>query len=344
MRGRHAIVALAIVTLAVLVVAAWFQPRDTAGAWLFGFTLVLGVPVGALSLKLVGRLTGGVWYSTLEPALTAFSLLVPAAGVGAIFVLLSAPLLYPWAVSGAHDASVATFYLNAPLLVLRTIIAFAGWTVLALDILPSEGERGQIVAGLGLVFHAIITTFVAYDWLLALTPGFTSSSFGTETIIVWMLTALALALIVTPEVPRKATYDIAGLTAAMIMGVGYMIFFQFLIIWYGDLPDTVRFYIDRESAPGIALIVAAFVVGLAMPMLSLAFEPVRASAGRLRMVVVLALVGIVLYRAWFILPLFQPLAWALAPLAAILFATVLILAGSWSRRLYARRREEVGHG
>ena len=31
MRGRHAIVALAIVTLAVLVAAAWFQPRDAAG-------------------------------------------------------------------------------------------------------------------------------------------------------------------------------------------------------------------------------------------------------------------------------------------------------------------------
>ena len=38
---------------------------------------------------------------------------------------------------------------HMPLVVLKTVIAFAGWSVLALDLLPSEGERGQIVAGLG---------------------------------------------------------------------------------------------------------------------------------------------------------------------------------------------------
>jgi hypothetical protein len=344
MRSRRAILALAVVTLAVLIVAAWFEPRDAAGAWLFGFILMVGLPVGALSLKLVGRLTGGVWYATIEPTLTAFSLLIPVAAVGVVPVLLAAPLLYPWASAGAHDMSVGTFYLNGPLFVLRAIVAFVGWSVLALDLLPGEGRRGQIVAGLGLVFHAVITTFVAYDWLLALTPGFTSSAFGTETIIVWSLSALALATIVTPEVPRKASYDIAGLMTAMIMGVGYMVFMQFLIIWYGDLPDTVKFYLARYHAAGVALIVAVLLIGLVVPMLSLAFEPVRASAARLRVVASLVLAGIVLYRAWFVLLLFKPLAWALAPVAVILFGAALMLARTWTGRLWARRGEEVGHG
>ncbi|MBN9076981.1 MAG: hypothetical protein BGN87_20640 [Rhizobiales bacterium 65-79] len=343
MSGRSVPIALGVIALVILTIAAWYDTRDAAGAWLFAFVLVAGVPIGALSLRLVGRLTGGAWYSVLEPILSGLSLLVPFAGIGAILVLASAPLLYPWASSGAHDASVGLFYLNMPLVVLKTVIAFAGWSVLALDLLPSEGERGQIVAGLGLVFHAVITTFVAYDWLLAMTPGFTSSAFGAETVIVWMLSALAVATILAPEVPRKASYDIAGLTTAMIMGVGYMVFFQFLIIWYGDLPDTVRFYLARADAPGIVLMVASLLVGLVVPMLALAFEPVRRSPRRLRVVALLVLAGIALYRGWCVLPLFGPLAWLLAPVATILFVCVLAVSRRWSRRL-PYGSEEVGHG
>ena len=344
MRARHIALVVAVLSTAILVGGAFFHLRDAAGAWLFGFVLVAGVPVGALSLKLIGRLTGGVWYSSLEPTLTALSLLIPVVGIGAVPVLLSASLLYPWVSSGAHDPSVGTFYLNAPLFVLRTIVAFAGWSILALDLLPSEGQRGRIVAGLGLVFHAVVTTFLAYDWLLALTPGFTSSAFGTETIIVWMLSALALATVLARDVPRKATYDIAGLMAAMVMGAGYMVFFQFLIIWYGDLPDTVKFYLARENVIGIVLMVASLLVGLVVPMFSLAFEPVRGSIGLLRGVALLVLAGIVLYRGWLVLALFGPTAWVLAPVAVILSAMVLVLAQGRTGGLLRRIGEEAGHG
>jgi hypothetical protein len=330
--------------LLVVAVAAWFDPRDTAGAWLAAFILVAGVPVGALSLRLIGRLTGGVWFASIEPMLRALSLLIPVTGIAAIAVLAAAPILYPWASVGAHDADVGVYYLNAPLFVLRTVIAFAGWTVLALDLLPSEGPRGQIVAGIGLVFHAVMTTFVAYDWVLALTPGFTSSSFGAETVIAWLLGALALATILSPVAGKKASHDLAGLLVTGVMGVGYMVFFQFLIIWYGDLPDTAKVYLDRSNALGVTLLVAAFVIGLVFPMFAFAFEPVRGSIGRVKIAAVFILIGLALYRGWCVLPLFGPAAAVIAPVALIFMVAALVVAAAWSGMMTEDRASEVGHG
>ncbi len=337
------LVLLAIVTLLAMAFAAWFEPRDAAAAWLCAFGLVAGAPIGALSLLLVGRLTGGVWFTSIETALKALSLLVPLAGLAALVVLIASPLLYPWASQGAEHVSVGRFYLNAPLVVLRTLVAFAGWTVLAFDLLPTKGTRGQIAAGLGLVFHAVLTTFVAYDWLLALTPGFTSSAFGTETIIVWMLEALTLATLLSPVEATKAAYDIAGLMIAMILGAGYMVFMQFLIIWYGDLPDTVPFYLDRENPLGLGLLLAALGVGLVIPLASFAFEPVRGSIARIRVVALFILAGIAFYRGWCVLPMFDPLAAILAPLAAIFLAAFFALGRPWMSR-FRRYPAEMRHG
>jgi hypothetical protein len=343
-RLTFGLVLVGAVALLVVAIAAWFDPRDTAGAWLAAFLFVAGVPIGALSLRLIGRLTGGLWFASIEPALTALSLLIPIVGIAALIVLATAPELYPWAVSGPHDAHVGTFYLNTPLFVLRTVIAFAGWTVLAFDLLPTEGQRGQIVAGLGLVFHAVLTTFVAYDWLLALTPAFTSSAFGAEMVILWLLSALAFATILSPVPEKKASYDLAGLLIAGVMGTGYMVFFQFLIIWYGDLPDTAKFYIDRSSAFGVALMVATFVIGLIIPMFSFAFEPVRGSIRRVKITATFILVGLALYRGWCVLPLFRPLAAAIAVAALIFMVAALAVAAFWGGLTARNSASEVGHG
>jgi hypothetical protein len=338
------LVLIAGVALLVVATAAWFDPRDTAGAWLAAFILVAGVPIGALSLRLIGRLTGGLWFASIEPALTILSLLIPVTGIAVIAILAAAPEFYPWAASGAHGVGIGAYYLNAPLFVLRTVIAFVGWTVLALDVLPTEGPRGQIVAGLGLVFHAVMTTFVAYDWLLALTPGFTSSAFGAETVIVWLLSALALATILSPVPERKASYDLAGLLITGVMGTGYMVFFQFLVIWYGNLPDTAKFYLDRSDALGVTLLVAAFLIGLVIPMASFAFEPVRRSIRRVKITAAFILTGLVLYRGWCVLPLFGPLAAVIAPLALVFFVAVLVIVAFWFETAMRDRASEARHG
>ena len=343
-RLSFGLVLVGAVALLVVAVAAWVDPRDAAGAWLTAFLFVAGVPIGALSLRLIGRLTGGLWFTSIDPALTTLSLLIPVVGMGALIVLAIAPELYPWAVSGPHDANVGTFYLNTPLFVLRTVIAFAGWTVLAFDFLPTEGQRGQIVAGLGLVFHAVLTTFVGYDWLLALAPGFTSSAFGAEMVILWLLSALAFATILSPVAERKASYDLAGLLVAGVMGTGYMVFFQFLIIWYGDLPDTAKFYIARSDALGVTLMVAALVIGLIVPMFSFAFEPVRGSIRRVKIAAAFILVGLALYRCWCVLPPFGTVAVVIAPVALIFMVAALTVTAFWSGMTTRNRTSEVRHG
>ena len=81
------------------------------------------------------------------------AVLVPLMAVLLIPVLIAMPALYPW-MHGGTDVipSVAHLYLNPPAFIVRSVVAFAGWTVLALALPRFHGDRATLLAALGLVF------------------------------------------------------------------------------------------------------------------------------------------------------------------------------------------------
>lgn len=315
--------------LAGVAIGAAFHAREAAAAWLFAAFFALGLSAGAISLLLAGRLTGGDWIETLRPALRPMARAIPAIGIVFIPLLFALPLIEPWAAEGAHDPSVASFYLNWPLFTLRMAIAFAGWSVIAFLVLDIPDGRGAVAAGLGLVFHIVMTSFLAYDWILALQPAFTSSVFGAQTAILFLLSALCLAVLTAPVPQGKTLRDIAGLMIAGMAGSVYLGFMQFLIIWYGNLPDTVQFYLERESIGWLGILVIVLVIGALVPIALLLPSSGRASFTTVRAAALLVLVGVMLRWSWCVLALFHPAAIVMAPfaLAAVLaaFATAFMM-------------------
>src|SRR5262249_52321545 len=149
---------------------------------------------------MIYHLTGGRWGEALYQSLVSVGRFVPLLFVLIVPVFVAIPLLDPWSRHPDHVKSeVLSYYLNTPFFISRSLVAIAAWSVLAFLLPRVRGHRGQLVAAVGLVFHAVLISLVAVDWILTLEPPFISSSSGASMAITQLIAALAWATLWAPR-------------------------------------------------------------------------------------------------------------------------------------------------
>jgi hypothetical protein len=305
--------------MAGLVMTATFAPRTAAAGWLVGFVLWSQIPVGSLVLMMIHRLTGGRWGDVLHPAFASAARFMPLLFVLIVPIFVAIPLLAPW----AHHADgvksdVISYYLNTPFLIGRSLIAIAGWSALAFILPRTAGPLGQLLAALGLVFHAVVISAVSVDWILSFEPPFISSSFGASVAITQLIAALAWAILWrSPALDHPVTGDIGGLLLAFVLAITYVDFMAFLVMWYSDLPSRMSWFLERDHFPWTLLATGAFIFGSMAPILALLLERVRNGVRELRAVAISVLAGLAFDYAWLIAPPFRGRSLASAVLASI---------------------------
>ena len=309
---------------ALLIIAAMFDAKVAAAGWLVGFAFWAQILLGSLTLTMVHRLTGGRWGGIAAPVIEPAAAAVPLLVVLAIPLFIAVPILYQWPHRPASiKPDVLSYYLNTPSFIVRSGLALIGWSALALFLPRTSGRPGQLLAALGLVFHALILSSVSIDWYLSLEAPFTSSSFGASVAISALVGALALTAAVAP-MPEDdpAVGDVGGLLLATILGITYIDFMAVLVIWYGDLPREEIWFVERDRLPWALLAAAAFVLTSLGPVLALLLSRVRNAQRPLRAVGICVLLGVAAYDAYLI----APPAGGLALLAALLAAAGIGLA------------------
>ncbi|MBV8926913.1 MAG: hypothetical protein JOZ74_16210 [Bradyrhizobium sp.] len=301
-RDRIAALIAAAAALAGIVLCAIVDPNAAAAGWLVGFVFWTQILVGSLSLIMIHRLTAGGWGEVAAPVLEPCAAAVPLLFLLAVPLFVAIPALYPWA---QHPPSVKpdvlSLYLNRPAFVVRSLVAFAGWSALAFLLPRTSGGRGQLLAALGLVFHAVVVSSVSIDWYLSIEAPFTSSSFGASVAISSLVAALAWTVVRMPAAETDpAVGDVGALLLATVLGITYIDFMAVLVIWYGDIPREVSWFVARERFPWIALAIAAFGLGAVIPTLALIQHRFRNRLRPLRVVGAVTLIGIVAYDAYLV--------------------------------------------
>ncbi len=327
-RRLRDLLAMAAIAAAGMMIVAVFAPRIAAAGWLVGFVFWSQIPLGSLMLLMIHRLTGGRWGEALYPALAPAARLVPLLFLLIIPVFIAIPVLDPWSHrAGDVKPDVLSYYLNTPFFIGRSLIAITGWSVLAFLLPRTSGRPGQFVAAVGLVFHCVVISVVSIDWVLSLEPPFISSSFGASMAITQLIAALAWAILRAPRaMVDQVTGDLGGLLLAFVLGITYVDFMAFLVMWYSDLPSRLFWFVERNAWSPLAA--AAFVLGSAAPILALLLAPVRNGTRELRTVAISVLAGLVFYYAYLIVPPFGARALATAALAVIVIGLlVAALAG-----------------
>jgi hypothetical protein len=268
--GRRSLVVGVLFGIVALLGA--FQWKDAFyRAYLLGFMAWVGVSLGSLSLLLIIHLTNGRWglviRRILEAAIKNIWLMAPLF----LPIYLGMTRLYPWArpddITHEHLERISTAYLNPSQFGFRAVVYFVIWIGLGLlftrwsraedEAGNSSARRARFLAGPGALVLAFTITFASVDWVMSITPNWTSTIYGLVFVIGQMLSALCFATVVAVILSRykpmsellhsSYLHDYGKFMLAFTMMWAYFMFSQWLIMWSGNLPEETVWYRNRLS-------------------------------------------------------------------------------------------------
>jgi hypothetical protein len=295
-------------------------------SYLWAYVFCIGVASGSLAWLMLQYLTGGAWGVVIRRPAEAAARTLPLLAVLFIPILLGIPKLYEWS---HHDVKLhphKAAYLNAPFFIGRTVVYFAGWILLSF-LLNKWSEREDRDGGMiphgklatisapGLIFWAFTITFMAIDWLLSINPHWFSTIFGLLVLAGQGLSSMAflIALMVglSARAPMNAVlthrhlHDLGKFLLALTMVWAYFSYSQFLIIWAGNLPEEIPWYLTRLRN-GWQYVAVLLVIGhFALPFALLLSRDIKRNFRLLRGIAVFILCMRLVDLYWVVAPDFR---------------------------------------
>jgi len=328
----------------IAMIAGWASnPEQLYHSYLTGFMVVGGLPVACLALLMLHHLVGGEWGVVMRRILEAGTRSLPYMIVlGLPIWAVMMPTLYQWArpevVAHDHVLQAKAPYLNIPGFYLRTVIYYAIWLALSLKLnaMTREQEAGGAdmhrrlnnVAAPGLVILVITTTFAAFDWSMSTDPHWFSTIFGLVTLIGWAQTAMCICAIALSIFKNYAPmnrllkpshfHDMGNLMFAFTVLWAYMAFSQFIIIWSGNLPEEIPWFIRRMNTSWGAMMAALAIGHFFFPFFLLLIRKAKKTPELLRNVAIFILVFRIVEQIWTVEPNYSPAGFSFNPFDIVL--------------------------
>jgi hypothetical protein len=289
-------------------------------AWLLGTMLAFGFSVGGLALLMVQYVTGGKWGLLLRRPLEAMSRTLPLVFAYWVVVALYMKKLYLWAAvddvtaalkSGwineaqAHAIEFKRPMLNPSAFVWVSLLCFAIWGYYTWRLnqlglqrdaaspatTPEWIKRFENISGPGIVVYAVTMTAAVIYWVMSLDPTWYSSVYGLLFLVGQGYMVLAFGIIVAVSLSKGEPFhtilrqteqhDLGKFTFAFVMLNIYLAFSQFLIIWSGNLPEEIPWYLDRFMGGWGVIITLDFIFHWLIPFTLLLSRDLKRNKKRL---------------------------------------------------------------
>ncbi|MEQ1909652.1 MAG: hypothetical protein ABMA15_12565 [Vicinamibacterales bacterium] len=296
-------------------------------SYLMGYVLVLGMTLGALGFAMIHQLSGGAWGVVARQSLGAASRVLPFLTILFVPIVLGMPHLYEWThadiVASDPILKAKQAYLNTPFFIVRAVFYFAVWNALVFFLNkwskeqdetgnPALPLRMQRLSSGGLLIYALTVSFASFDWIMSRDPHWFSTIYGALVMVGMGLNTLATQIIILTWLARRKpmsdaltpTYlhDLANLMFAFTVLWAYMSFSQYLIIWSGNLPEEIMWYMHREQAGWIPVGVALVIFHFAAPFFLLLMTGIKRNPNLVRKVAMLIVFARLLDLFWLIAP------------------------------------------
>ena len=307
------------------------SPQQFFRSYLFAYLFWLSIGLGCLPLLMMYHLVGGAWGYSIRRLLESGTRTIVVLAILFIPVLAGMRQLYIWIAPADPEISDAVvkkaLYLNVPFFVARSIFFFFLWWFFA-DRLHrysvAQDETGDIgllrrlsrLSAPGLVVYGLTLTFALVDWAMSLEPAWYSTVYGMLWIVDTGLSGLAFAIIVfaflsgrppLAEVARPDHFhDLGNLLFAFLMFWAYLTFVQLLIIWSGDLPEEIRWYLSRLRHGWQWTAAALFLFQFFVPFFLLLSRRNKRQPRTLGYIALLVLIMRIVDTFWMITPAFYP--------------------------------------
>jgi hypothetical protein len=313
--------------------------------YLVAFVFWLGISLGSMAFLMIQHLTGGQWGMVIRRPLEAAMNVLPLMVVLFIPLVAGIPYLYNGGDIGSgwfhpngadkhlvemshiylmRGGTLRFLYLNG--FIGRGVLYFAIWLLFAWVLTRRSNQqdnppvqnlspRFRKIAAPGLILYAFTMTFASIDWIMSLDPKWISTIFGFIIIVGECLSALCLMVVIETLLSReepmaswlkpKEVHDHGKLILTFIMLWAYFSFSQLLIIWAGNLPQEIRFFLRRLNHGwgdmGLFLVIFHF----AFPFILLLSRPFKRNPHRLVRLALWMLLMRMVDLFWYVEPTFN---------------------------------------
>jgi len=263
--------ALSMIGIIFSLIGAAVDHVQFAYSWFFAFYFFFTIALGAFFWVTLHYACDSAW--SVLPRRVWENML----GLLPLFFVLFLPLLWPdfrdvlwtWmspAHATDHEVEIRSGYLNPTFFYIRVFIYFLYFCLAGLyyrrnsvaqdiDGNPVFTRRMHDHSYLALVIFGVLETFLGFDWFMGLDWRWYSSLFGVYNFTICVQASMAAGIVIIAML-RSAGFLVAlnsehfHLMGKLLFGFtifwAYIAFGQYLLIWYGNIPEETIFYNDHN--------------------------------------------------------------------------------------------------
>lgn len=330
-RVRNALVFVAIAGWAATGAGWALDAKSFYSGYLLAFLYGISIAFGATFYVMVQHLTGSAWSVTVRRIMENLMRTMP------VFLLLFVPVvlgihhLYEWSHTevAAKDPLLKhkLGYLNETWFVIRGFLVIgllSVWALLLWSKSRAQDDSGHLKHTLslerwsapGVIVLFLGGSVVAFDWIMSLDPHWFSTMFGVIFLagggLAFIATLILICLLfrrnglLVNAVNQEHYHDLGKWLFALTVFWAYVSFSQYMLIWYGNLPEETIWF--KHRIEGSWLYVAAILVAghFVLPFFSMLPRAMKRNRSVLAIFAGWMLVMHYTDLCWQVMPVFHP--------------------------------------
>lgn len=249
-------------------------PRTWAGYLVTNYYF-LSLAVGGMFFLVLQNISQSGWSAAFIRVPEAMMAYIPFSAIFFLLLYFGMHDLYHW----SHDEAVAgdeilqhkSTFLNLPFFFIRMIICFSLWIFFVIrlrklshmeDIIDPADQNRILSLFSKIEFNskvfifilAITFSFSAFDWIMSVDAHWYSTIFALKNLVAAFLHGVSILFLIVFILYKKGYFpfmndyhlhDFSRYIFMLSIVWGYFWFSQFMIIWYGNIPEETVYYYER---------------------------------------------------------------------------------------------------
>ncbi len=292
-----------------------FDAKRTWANYLLNNYYFVSLAVGAAFFGAIQYITQSGWSAAFKRIPEAMAAYIPIAGVLFLIMYLGMHSIFEWThddvVQHDHILQHKSPYLNVPFFFIRVVVFFAAWTIMT-KLLRNYSLKEDAVGGMDYFkkseFYSRIFIFIialtfslfAVDMLMTLDPHWYSTLFAGKSFIAAFMHAASIITLIVIVLARMGKFELLNdshlhdFTRYIFMASivwGYFNFAEFMLIWYGNIPEETVWFVKRWEGTYRILFFANIILNWFVPFMVL--MPRKSSRSKLIIlpVIVVLIIG-----------------------------------------------------
>ncbi len=323
-RSRKITLGLAGLGALFILLAALFgvDSHRIWGSFVMANWYFLAIALGALVIIAISYVSKSGWNVILKRILEAMSTYIPWAALlfgvpFLIYMLLGYwdvihQNIYHWT-HGHLDEVLQSKkpYLNVPFFAIRMVIILAIWVIFTLVLRrysQKEDEEGGLkwfnksvnYSAVFIALFAITVSLASWDWVMSLEPHWFSTIFAVYAFAGAFVSGWAVLTLTTIQLKNRGylshvteehLHDLGKFMFAFSIFWTYIWLGEFLLTWYGNIPEFVQHFYVRTQGGWYPIFIANLILNFVLPFFLLMMSSAKRNPKILTTVAIIILIG-----------------------------------------------------